>query len=711
MGLAILFLGVLAWLISLNSNRPLRESALKATLFSACYAGLWIECLSLFNLVTPLMLHMGTGLAGFALAGKNWPNLFKLIAQRTTAAFRNTAWFSIPIVCILGIPLVVIGLLVAPNNYDSLSYHLPKLSHWLQNKNVALYPTVDIAQVFTQPLAEYLQLYFFAGMASDRFLFIPQFTALIFGATIFSLFGKRWNLTPGWQFALAVFGASMPVALLESVTAQNDLIAATFLFAAIYFMPPFTMPETKVKFTQTLLWAALAFSLAITTKFSVLVFGLPFLVLAFITLLRNKKFWSPSWALVLLFPLICLPHIARNVNASGRPLGDPLVSKLFENTDKSPAGIASVFSRNIGYQFGVSLAWLNRQNQKGITAFNSFIGKDVNASATTMLQEYNPGYRNNEDMASNPWHFFVILCAICIVPWAPLKGNREFYTIIFMSTFSMLIFSYLLKFTPYATRYLITWLWPLSLFAFRQIYFRGRYLALGAVVGAVIQAFPAVYASELRPINPRALARSVKINCYEEAPQKIPNSATWNELETYAITLEKDDLVRKAYPNKESISETLTPEEKKELFAVWEKSGLLHSGSILELPYVCQYMYPEFVFGDRLDVLRENAYLNAVDYLISQGVHEVGVFNSSIPEHLLRIHPGRSDFKLYILNRFGYMKSFRNYEEGKQLRFVISNDASFSPPDSLILNAFRWPELWLYELKAPVPLTNLELIY
>src|SRR5262245_34735719 len=50
------------------------------------------------------------------------------------------AIFLVPIAIILLVTLAV-ALAAAPNNFDSMTYHLGRVAHWMQNHDVRPYPT------------------------------------------------------------------------------------------------------------------------------------------------------------------------------------------------------------------------------------------------------------------------------------------------------------------------------------------------------------------------------------------------------------------------------------------------------------------------------------------------------------------------------------------------------------------------------------------
>ena len=54
---------------------------------------------------------------------------------------------------------LVIALLAEPNNFDSQTYHLPKIEHWVSQASLEMWPTAIHRQVTIPPGAEYLLLH------------------------------------------------------------------------------------------------------------------------------------------------------------------------------------------------------------------------------------------------------------------------------------------------------------------------------------------------------------------------------------------------------------------------------------------------------------------------------------------------------------------------------------------------------------------------
>src|SRR5262249_5489054 len=72
-----------------------------------------------------------------------------------------------------------IALTTAPNNWDSQTYHLPRIEHWVQNGSLEVYPTSIMRQNETGPLAETLLLQTRVLSGSDFFYPLVQWVSML----------------------------------------------------------------------------------------------------------------------------------------------------------------------------------------------------------------------------------------------------------------------------------------------------------------------------------------------------------------------------------------------------------------------------------------------------------------------------------------------------------------------------------------------------
>ena len=122
---------------------------------------------------------------------------------------------------------LLLALVVPPNNYDSLTYHLSRAADWKQAGGIhwiANAPTARMNEF--QPLAEQEILFLFVAAGSGLLYALPQYFAEV--AMLVAVFGASRRLgfsTRAAACSAALLGTFSAVAL-QATTAQNDLVAA-----------------------------------------------------------------------------------------------------------------------------------------------------------------------------------------------------------------------------------------------------------------------------------------------------------------------------------------------------------------------------------------------------------------------------------------------------------------------------------------------------
>ena len=128
---------------------------------------------------------------------------------------------------------LVLVLTVPPNNWDSLTYHLARAAAWAQHGGVYWIPhaPTDRMNEF-QPLAEQEILFLFVATGKGALFALPQYLAQL--AVVVGIYAAARGLGFARRpsAAAALLFVSLTVVALESTTAQNDLVAASFPVAA-----------------------------------------------------------------------------------------------------------------------------------------------------------------------------------------------------------------------------------------------------------------------------------------------------------------------------------------------------------------------------------------------------------------------------------------------------------------------------------------------
>jgi len=176
--------------------------------------------------------------------------------------------------CLIGVGAILATTLTTalfspPNTMDSMSYHMPRVMHWIQNTSIAHYPTNDVRQISFQPGAEYAVAHLVILTGNDYFANIVQWISF-FGCVLgTSLIAANFSSRKG-QILSALFCATIPMAILQSTTTQTDLIAAFWLVCGVFFIF-----RSKRYSWADMTWISLSFSLAVLTKPTAYFFGFP----------------------------------------------------------------------------------------------------------------------------------------------------------------------------------------------------------------------------------------------------------------------------------------------------------------------------------------------------------------------------------------------------------------------------------------------------
>jgi hypothetical protein len=132
---------------------------------------------------------------------------------------------------------LVLAVTVPPNNWDSLTYHLARVASWRQQHGIHWIPNAPTQRMNEfQPLAEQQILFLLVGSGTTALYALPQFTAQL--AILAAVYGAARLL--GYRPLAVARGAALLAMLslvaLEATTAQNDLVAASFPAAAVFFL-------------------------------------------------------------------------------------------------------------------------------------------------------------------------------------------------------------------------------------------------------------------------------------------------------------------------------------------------------------------------------------------------------------------------------------------------------------------------------------------
>ncbi len=459
--------GFVLLLVHLHRRRgDWRESwIVAATLWGTLVTG-FTETLSLFHGLTAPALAALWLLAGAALAAG-------LRRRPATAAgapcVESSRWEVRLMVGLLAVWLAGLGLVAvtaAPNNFDAMTYHLPRVMHWIQDRGVGFYPTSIQRQLYLGPWAEYAILQFQLLLGADWFANAVQWFALVTAIVGVSLIARELGASARGQWLAAVLTATMPMAVLQSTSPQTDLTAACWLVSAVVLMLLALKSPERGRWLVVL--AGLALGQGILTKATIYCFGFaPCLWLAWGLVRRDRvRAVLPLAAFAAAVLAVNLPCYIREIRLYHSPFGpaeDPAEGSLpaapYANARFTPAVVLSNTLRNAALELASPSRWLTGVEQTATRRALHALGIDPDDQRTTWTGDVfalSPNVWANENYASDPLQFLLLLAAgvaVLFFQRRPRGAGTRVYLLLLLG--GWILFCLVLRWTIWNTRLLL----------------------------------------------------------------------------------------------------------------------------------------------------------------------------------------------------------------------------------------------------------------
>jgi dolichyl-phosphate-mannose-protein mannosyltransferase len=420
--------------------------------------GLAVSILTELQSLTGVLTPMGSTVGWMAGAGVGlWCARRPLLPS--AGAVGSSKAEHLPELLVVALFLVLTGavaLLSAPNSYDGLSYHLPRVERWIQQGSLAPFATHDPRQLFMPSWPEYaiLQLRLLSG--DDHFANLVQWIGMAGACGGAALLAGALGGTRSAMATAAAMVATLPMAVSQASGTQTDVIAACWTVLAAGYGYRLITGEPR---TRDAILAAIALGLAMATKQTAILFaGLALLPVAVLIVRRvSSRRWL-SWvaAAVLAGLVIAGPQLARNREVFGNLRGDPaLVGSVVMGT-RAPGPVAINVLRNLSLHFGTPWHRVNDAIVSNVAALSRAIGADPDDRRTTWDSHYVAlPWNTHEESAQNPLHLLLLLGCLAALPWR--KPNRLQSAFIAAALLGFVVFSAQLKWQSYNSRLHTPW--------------------------------------------------------------------------------------------------------------------------------------------------------------------------------------------------------------------------------------------------------------
>jgi general stress protein CsbA len=224
----------------LSGRKDWRWSFLQAAVLCAALTAASTELLSLFQAIAfPWILAVWSvaslAAGGLLLAGQrsrareSSPRAGHAKGGSRTPPLPRFERICIAAMIAMALLVAVAALAAPPNNWDSQSYHMARVMHWIQNGSVAYYPTHILRQLHSNPGAEFCVLHLQILTGSDLFAALVQWFAMVGSLLGVSLLAQQLGAARRGQIFSALVCATLPMGILQASSTQTDYVVAFWL--------------------------------------------------------------------------------------------------------------------------------------------------------------------------------------------------------------------------------------------------------------------------------------------------------------------------------------------------------------------------------------------------------------------------------------------------------------------------------------------------
>ena len=368
----------------------------------------------------------------------------------------------------IGLPALILAFILsitmfiactgAPNNWDSLTYHLPRIEHWIQDRSLDYYPTSNMRQNDYGPLAEILLLQLRVISGSDFLYSLIQWISMLCSTAVAFRIARQLGGSESQCWLASVFVASLPIGILESTSTQNDYVVAALLACFLTLgLDAISRPKASLGLVLAAAWAAALSGIVKPTGY---ISGFGFAIWFAFVLSRGVDFRtsiSRAAGVTLVLILVMGPPASRYLVAH-----HGMQTRLSQTSTNGSFGIRQTLDnliRNGMLNFNVGIPAIDRLSNRAAEVLTSDLGLDTYRQETsfgTFVSSVPPVglYIFHEDFGPNSVHslFLILALLATMIRWrTPNPALRIPYCIAWLV--GIIIRAALLRWDPWQVRY------------------------------------------------------------------------------------------------------------------------------------------------------------------------------------------------------------------------------------------------------------------
>lgn len=178
------------------------------------------------------------------------------------------------------------ALLYPPINNDSLGYHLIRAFYYYKNHKVSNIPSVYVVMNYSGPAnAILISHWYILTSANEHGVNLIQLPAMITVFFAVKLICLECGCSERASSLTGLLAASLPLVILQSATTQNDLLSASYVLLAVYFM----IKSFENISLENLLCLGIAGGCVALSKISSVACLIPFLLVYLVSIIKKYQ--------------------------------------------------------------------------------------------------------------------------------------------------------------------------------------------------------------------------------------------------------------------------------------------------------------------------------------------------------------------------------------------------------------------------------------
>ena len=379
--------------------------------------------------------------------------------------FNHFIWYSSVLILL---SLFFLCFIYPPNSIDGLTYHLPRIYHWVTNNSLDIYPTSIYRQIFNPPFSSILYLHINILSKNDVFVNSIQFcfalcTIILFYLILIKLVSKKYT-----KIGLILL-ICLPIFISSSISIYNDIIVAFYIVTFLYF-GVLKIFENKENINYTnVIFIALSIALALYTKATAYVFLIPLIIVCLIIFIKKNNFIRNVYSFFLVILCVLLlnsGYYLRNYSLNQNILAQEKITTNNELKYTCETKDIRLLYPNLFKNLGNQINYpLNQYYNKLLRYFNI----DLNNKKVSLdnYYEFEKTYKDPFLDGTIP-NFLHILIFIFVILFSLFKlkkiyikdnqnpvNNKFLLIFILILLLNMLLYSFIINYNFYSTRPLI----------------------------------------------------------------------------------------------------------------------------------------------------------------------------------------------------------------------------------------------------------------